>query len=110
MQRQECALHPNECNGGNLPGSLSHTPLVKKERERCLGWELKGNNREMKVRKVMDPQPNTTTHDAPLSFRTSKTLSEALDALFFVTIAKSTFTLPSSTIEFVVRAGKGKLR
>jgi hypothetical protein len=24
MQRQECALHPNECNGGNLPGSLSH--------------------------------------------------------------------------------------
>jgi hypothetical protein len=54
-----------------------------------LEWQLKGNKREMTVRKAMDPQQHDDTRrsENPFSFRTNKALTEALDALFFVTIA-----------------------
>jgi hypothetical protein len=43
--------------------------------------------REMTVRKAMDPQQHDDTRRSnPFSFRTNKALTEALDALF-VTIA-----------------------
>jgi hypothetical protein len=42
----------------------------------------------MTVRKAMDPQQHDTRRHSmdPFSFRTDKTLTEALDALFFATI------------------------
>jgi hypothetical protein len=77
---------------------LGHSlaPLVKKEQEegRCLEWpKQKGNEGEKgdgtRVRS------STMTHDAP--FRTNKTLTEAPDALFYVTIVYTTFPLPYVT-------------
>jgi hypothetical protein len=58
--------------------------------------ETKGNKREMKVRKGMDPQQHDDARRSmdPLLFRTDKTLTEAPDALFFVVSVYATFTLP----------------
>jgi hypothetical protein len=47
---------------------------------------------------------HTTTNVVPFSFRTDKTLTEALDALSLVTIVYITMTHPDSTIGFVDRA------
>jgi hypothetical protein len=63
MQRQECALHPNECNGGNLPGSLSHA--TSKEGARTLfglGVERKQQRNEDEKRDVSAATRRLTTN------------------------------------------------
>jgi hypothetical protein len=77
-----------------------------------IGVQLKGNEREIKVRKGMDPQQhdNVQLSVDPFSFRTDKTSTDAQDAFFFVTIVYTTFTLPYSTIAFVVGAALPPIR
>jgi hypothetical protein len=76
------------------------------------GVQLKGNEREIKIRKGMDPQQhdNVQLFVDPFSFRTDNTATDAQDAFFFVTIVYPTFTLPYSTIAFVVGAALPPIR
>jgi hypothetical protein len=64
------------------------------------------NERELKVRKGMDPhqRDNAKCSVDLLLLRTHKTLNDSMVTLFFVTIICNTLNLPYSTIGFVVGA------
>jgi hypothetical protein len=59
MYRQEFALHPNECNGGDSPGALSR-PLGKKEREEAVETEWIRSNM------TMHGAPRIRSHSEPI--------------------------------------------
>jgi hypothetical protein len=77
-------------NRWTFAGSLSLDPLVRKDREtwELFGVAVKGKQKRNKGKKGDESTAtrHTTRSLDPFSFRTDKTLTEALDALFFVTI------------------------
>jgi hypothetical protein len=67
MHRQESALHPNECNGGDSPGPLSRATRKEGARRAPLEERRAAVERRMKVRKATDPKQ----HDGRTTLRES---------------------------------------